>query len=208
MTYVLVSLPGDEASQEADRLARHLEKKLPPLCSFHEENPDHEFVTKDMSETKKGVFFGHNGNNALKSRRDDEPWVDGARLGNLSKDSRIYVYACKALEDSGFSLGDEAVKHGAAVVAGHDAPISSPSSDSGFTKEQLSIFRDAAVAMIESFLSGDNDVNALRDAGRKAYNALDEGGLLSLSPQGSGFMNAAFVQRRLFQSIKVLIRKQ
>ena len=202
MSYVLVSLPGDEATLAADRLSKYLEERVEPDQPFREECPIHDDVKSAIARTKTGVFFGHNGNNSLRASATGEPWVDGARLGKIAEDARIYVYACSALDDPESSLGAEAVRNGADVVAGHDAWIGSPDRE-GLTDSQLEILRDAAIAMILAFLGGTNDENELRDAGRKGFNALEKGGLLSVSADGSDFWGVACVQRQLFRSIKV-----
>ena len=202
MSYILVSLIGDEATEDSDGLSRQLESRVAPTKTFRGENPNHQDVR--VAADRDAVFFGHNGHGSLRAWADTSRiWATGKDLGQMCDGARLFLYACSSFDEEGFSLGDEALSNGVEVVVGHESRIIAPDGERGFTPHQMEVLRDAALAMIVAFLDGEDDEMALQLLGQREYDVLADGGLLDLTPTGSRFMNAAIAQRMLYRSLRV-----
>jgi hypothetical protein len=124
VSYVLVSLVGDDATKEADEFARWFAEQYPPTARFHEPMPDHEQVESALRVTPLALVFGHDGGGSLRPTSRGEPWVRPPQFAKLFAGARVWVYACntraKKLKDDLESFGWQALM-GAKLTGEHEA---------------------------------------------------------------------------------------
>ncbi len=205
MTYVLVSLVGDEATGESNALSKTLEELRSPSSVHRGESPNVDEVRQSMSGVESAVLFGHDKYGTLRAFSDPtRSWANGEQIGRMFHGARIYLFACSSFLPEGESLAEKAVQHGVRLVVGHDAPVSSPDSDLGYSRTQISVVRKAALSMIEAFLDGETDHGRLKETGMRAWSVLEQGHPLDLGLDGSPLINAAIVLHKLPESIRVL----
>ena len=169
MTYVLVSLVGDDVTQQADVFARQVGELRSPLRAFHEPSPAHEVVAAANDAVRKAVVVGHNGchdgSPSLRAHAGGGQWADGEKLGEIFQHSRVYAYACETMGSRGEpdveALGNLACRAGVAAFAGHAVFV-----DIGWQQSLASAYRErvteAVSQMIFAFLDGENDADQLR----------------------------------------------
>jgi hypothetical protein len=155
MTYVLVHLVGDQASEHAGRLVEHLERARTPTCAFRGESPPHDDVaTACTTGPTSAVCIGHGSPAGLGPDRN-RVWADADRLGEVFRERRLYAYACNTTGDLG-SLGARAVRAGVAVFVGHDRIIEAP-----LPPQERRMVAQVASAAILAFVGGQDDERAL-----------------------------------------------
>jgi hypothetical protein len=177
MSYVLVSLVGDEATQEADKLATWFATRRRPVATFAESNPDHDSIRKAVAETPTALVFGHDGNGSLRATSNGPAWATPEQFARIFQDARVYTYACDTLgdhfEESHDSFGHLAKRHGVRVFAGH-CIWATATLDQACQPIDDAV-RQALAVVLEAFLDGeDNDVK-LRRLAEESFSIIDEG---------------------------------
>lgn len=209
MTYVLVSLVGDEATRDANALSLRLEERCPAASTYRDESPDVDRIEQSMAEVDAAVLFGHDGGGTLRAFSESERiWADALALGRIFGGARIYIYACDSFQPCGDSLAELAVNHGVRLVVGHDAPIGTPDPLQGYTQEQLAIVQDAALAMMVAFLGGETDERRLRGIGLRARLVHEQRSLLDIGPDGNAFFSNSLVLFGVHKSLRVVDSEQ
>jgi len=166
MTYVLVSLAGDKATQDADRFARWFAERHPPTAAYHETHPAHPTVRDAVRETGAALVFAHDGGGSVRSVRGGPRWADAREFAGIFQAARVWVYACDTrsveVEADLTSFGRLAREEGVGVFAGHCGEVTLPS---------LPPLRNTMEAMYQgldraflAFLEGENEEQALRGA--------------------------------------------
>ncbi len=170
MSYVLVSLLGDEATAANDLFARWFEASHRPSSAFHEEHPDHEAVAAAVRETRLALVFGHDGGGSLRGASGGPPWVDASEFARIFAGARVWVYACdtraRAQEDDILSFGRQAHSLGVAVFAGHCTPITAVPPFTTLPGLRDAVYNALARAF-RAFLQGQNSAEELRRAALK-----------------------------------------
>lgn len=127
MSYVLVSLIGDDATAANDEFARWFAAHHPPACAFHAESPAHDEIAAAVRETKTALVLGHDGGGSLRGASQGAPWITPPEFAKVFYDARVWVYACDTrgptLEQDLESFGRIAFEQGVRVFAGHASPI-------------------------------------------------------------------------------------
>lgn len=157
MTYVIVHLVGDAATEHAGRLVEHLERAKAPSCTFRGESPPHDEVTTACATgpaSISAVCIGHGGPAGL-GPDPEQVWADADRLGEVFRERRLYAYACNTTGGLG-SLGARAVQAGVAVFVGHDRVIQAP-----LPPQERQMVEQVASAAILAFVDGQDDEHAL-----------------------------------------------
>ena len=167
MSYVLVHLVGDEATQCLKVLVDHVARAKPAAKSFRERHPDHgdvKAVPPTGAVANAAVCFAHGSELGL-GAEPGHIWADAQQLGDIFSGKRVYAHACQTLGGAN-PLGRRAVEAGVAVFVGHDGPIMAelPGPDREAAAE-------VAGAPILLFLDGVSDAERLRAA---LYDASDE----------------------------------
>jgi len=182
MSYVLVSLVGDDVTQEADAFARLLRERRAPSRAFHEASPSHESVSSANEAVRRAVIIGHNGRlngtPSLRSYATGAAWADSERLGTTFKDARVYAYACETMGAGGVpdveALGNLAHRAGVKAFAGHAVFV-----DAGWQQSLAAAHRDrvtqALSEMIFAFLDGEDDAGRLKLRARGSFNLFTAG---------------------------------
>ena len=188
MTYVLVSLVGDDVTKEADVFARLLSERRTPSSSFHEPSPSHQGVSAANEGVRRAVIVAHNGRHegisSLRSHAAGAKWADGEILGQIFKDARVYAYACDTMGARGIpdvqALGNLAHRAGVRAFAGHAIFV-----DAGWPQSLSAGHRDRVIAglsqMIFAFLDGEDDAARLKLVARGSFNIFTAGIPLDLS---------------------------
>jgi hypothetical protein len=136
VSYVLVSLLGDDATEANDAFARWFEQSHPPARAFHGEHPDHEDVAAAIRATPLALVLGHDGGGSIRGAARGAAWTDPAQFARIFAGARVWVYACltrgENLEDDLDSFGRRAHGAGVAVFAGHARAISAVPSGPSF----------------------------------------------------------------------------
>lgn len=165
MTYVLVSLLGDEATELNDCFALEFEKAFPPAIAFHEPLPDHDEVSAAVRAVPNALVFGHDGGGSLRGASTGAPWVTPEQFAEIFADARVWVYACdtraKKLEDDLESFGRKAHDLGVGVFAGHCAAITAVPLFQTLPETRKTV-RDALGRAFRAFLTGENNAGELR----------------------------------------------
>ena len=187
MSYVLVSLVGDEVTQEADAFARQLGQRRAPTKSFHEPSPSHEIVSAASEAVLRAVIVAHNGSHdgtpSLRSHASGAGWADGNRIGATFRNARVYAYACETMGKAGLpdvtALGNQAHRSGVRAFAGH-AVFLDVAWQSNLAMKHRDRVIEALCQMVFAFLDGENDANRLRLIARGSYNLFVAGVPLDL----------------------------
>lgn len=166
MTYVLVSLRGDEGTQDADMFAQWFAKRHAPSAAYHEPSPPHAIVSDAVRETPNALVFAHDGDGSIRAVKGGEPWADAHAFAGIFQHARVWVYACDtrsdALEADLASFGRLAHAAGVRVFAGHCGPVNLPYLPA-LQINMESVYHGLRGAFV-AFLEGEDDVAALRDA--------------------------------------------
>lgn len=94
MSYVLVSLVGDDATAANDEFARAFAVSHRPKHAFHGESPAHADVAAAVRETKTALVLGHDGGGSLRGASQGDPWITPQEFAKVFYDARVWVYAC------------------------------------------------------------------------------------------------------------------
>jgi hypothetical protein len=180
VTYVLVSLCGDEATERNDEFARVFAASYPPVAAFHG-HPDHDKVAAAIRTTPNALVFGHDGGGTLRASSQGPKWADPEEFAMVFRDARVWVYACDTrapkLEADLESFGRRAKDDGVAVFAGHCAAITAVLQYAEFPSLRQSVHR-ALDRAFRAFLGGENRSKklqriALRSSARGRRTALE-----------------------------------
>lgn len=170
MTYVLVSLLGDEATAANDEFTRWFEESHAPAATFHDPHPDHDAVTEAVRETPIALVFGHDGGGSLRGASSGAPWVDPVQFAQIFAGARVWVYACdtraQTQEDDLDSFGRQARAGGVAVFAGHCTSITAVPPFTSLPGLRSSVYKALARAF-RAFIQGQNSPAELRRAALK-----------------------------------------
>ena len=167
MSYVLVSLLGDDATAANDEFARWFADAHPPSAAFHAAHPDHDAVAAALKKAPHALVFGHDGGGSLRGHAEGPAWVEPDGFARIFTGARVWVSACSprspSLEEDLQSFGRVAHAGGVAVFAGHASPITAVSP---FTKmpELRKSVRSALARGFRAFLQGQNNAEELRRA--------------------------------------------
>jgi hypothetical protein len=177
MSYVLVSLVGDEATQTADAFAAWFAERKPPAARFREEAPDHDAVASAVRQCGQALVFGHDGGGTLRARRRGPAWATADQFAHMFRDARTYAYACDTMAERHESdlgaFGHESQRLRVRVFAGHcTGATAAVDSESPVLSEAL---REAVAAVLCAFLDGENDAAHLRLVAEQSFELVDEG---------------------------------
>lgn len=221
MSYVLVSLVGDEATRELDILSQYIEQQRLPFAIFRDDNPSHEGVREEVdrlnsdSETASGVIFGHGGesSDSLRAYRDPRRvWSTPEQFADVFQNSRVYVFGCQTVsrpDDASIdSFGEEAVRHCVSVFVGHYMKIQPPEISASLSASQVQQLESATSAAILKFLDGCEDEGELKRVIQDSYDEEDVVFTTEVddtfgSDGAKGWSNAALMQM-LWKSLRVL----
>ncbi len=89
MTFVLVSLLGDDATAANDEFARWFEASHSPAAAFHGEHPDHEAVAAAVRVTPTALVLGHDGGGSLRGASSGSPWVNPTEFARIFAGARV-----------------------------------------------------------------------------------------------------------------------
>ncbi|MBK8255363.1 MAG: hypothetical protein IPK82_22230 [Polyangiaceae bacterium] len=196
MSYVLVSLTGDEATAANDLFAQWFAKTHPPHAAFHEEHPNHNAVADAVRQAGNALVFGHDGVGSVRGKSLGEPWVDPQTFGQIFSGSRVWVYACdtrsKNLEEDLTSFGRVASGAGVQVFAGFAAPVTAVPPFSTLEALRTPIYQ-ALARGFRAFISGENSAENLKKA------------VLRGAATGRGAVLAASQIERDIQTLRVLV---
>jgi len=187
MSFVIVSLVGDEATQAADTFMQWLAVQRPPCCYVAARCPDREEVRKCAAT--HAIVSGHNGGGSLRAEPAGEPWLDAPGLGKTFTGARLYAFACYTLSgergvDDIQAIGYAAVESGVSAFAGHAGWIDA-SWGERLEEPTLTEVRKAVAEVVWRFLGGENDATKLRLLAEETFSALEVIDL-ELGPDGSG----------------------
>lgn len=167
MTYVLVSLLGDEATAANDDFARWFEHAHAPAAAFHGEHPDHEEVARAVQRTPIALVFGHDGDGSVRGAANGRPWADPAQFARIFAGARVWVYACETrgqkLDRDLDSFGNQARAGGVAVFAGHCTKITAVPPFTSMPDLRASVYQALARAF-RAFIQGVNNAGELQRA--------------------------------------------
>lgn len=176
MSYLIVSLPGDEATMEADKLAQRVARKRTPRLYIAHPHPDHDEVRQVAADLQTILIFGHDGGGKLRATAGGLPWADAPQLASLFPGKRVYAFACNTVGEHSRGevqgLGVEAVKQGVRLFAGHPTPVPPGPEGEGSEKLQEAI-RDAMCAALVAFVDGIDDAAKLRRCAARSLRAVD-----------------------------------
>lgn len=185
MSYVLVSLPGDAATQATDRFARWFEEKCPPTGSFHERAPHHPDVAKAVGATPKALVFGHDGGGSLRAEAKGPAWADPDQFAEMFSGARVWVYACgtraKKLGDDLESFGRRAKAKGVGVFAGHAGPVPAVADLAALPDLRDATYR-AFDRVFRAFLGGESSADELRRIGLGDVSSAGRSAVLTALP--------------------------
>ena len=172
MSYVLVSLVGDSATEVVDEFARWFEREFPPAASFHEAVPDHNTVADAVRETPQALVFGHDGGGSLRAAAQGEPWADADQFARVFANAWVWVCACNTrglkLVDDLESFGRRAHQAGVKVFAGHCAATGLAPTGGGLS-DPHNYHRNGLAKAFRAFLKGEcrrGELGRLALAGR------------------------------------------
>lgn len=177
MTYVLISLPGDQASREAADFGAWFAQRRQPDVTFSEAAPDHSAVRTAVARTRCAVVFGHNGGGALRASAGGAPWAGAQEMGQVFGGARVYAFACNTMgehsADGLRGLGVDAVRAGVHVFAGHPTFVPADTGQDPRGKFHHAI-RQAIAAVIVEFLDGCSDEAVLRLRAERSFDIVAE----------------------------------
>ncbi len=170
MSYVLVSLLGDDATAANDLFARWFEERHRPNAAFHHEHPNPEEVAAAIRETPVAIVLGHDGGGSVRGSSSGPPWMEPDGFARVFQGARVWVYACdtraRALEDDLASFGRQVFDAGVSVFAGHCSPITAVPPFTSLPDLRDRVYAALARAF-RAFLSGENNATRLRQAALK-----------------------------------------
>jgi len=190
MSYVLVSLAGDDATRAADGFARWLAQQSPgPHAAFHLPSPAHEDVAHGVERTGRAVVCGHDGlhdgAHSLRSAATGPPWATAAQIGRIFHGARLYAYACNTMGKDGQvdldALGHEAHRLGVAAFAGH-AVFFDGGWEQNVLAENVEPVRAAVASVIHAFLEGEDDASKLKILAWQSFDVLEPGAIVLDDP--------------------------
>ncbi len=165
MSYVLVSLIGDEATATNDEFARWFALNHPPARAFHGESPSHDDVAAAVRETKTALVLGHDGGGSLRGASTGPAWITPEQFAQVFQDARVWVYACDTrgptLEQDLESFGRIAFERGVYVFAGHASPITAVPPFTLFPDLRKRT-HEALARVFRAFIHGEDNANELR----------------------------------------------
>jgi hypothetical protein len=177
MSYVIVSLPGDQATRDADSFAAWIADRWQPARFFREVSPEHEQVRQEVARYRRVVIFAHNGGGTFRASSGGSPWADAKEIGRICKDARVYAFACNTMgihsDDLRSGLGMDAVKAGVKIFAGHPTAVP-PSTDDHPRGRFEQEVRKAIFHTIKLFLDGESDEKKLRLAAERSFNIVEQ----------------------------------
>jgi hypothetical protein len=178
MSYVLVTLVGDEATQEANSLAQWFAARRKPVAIFADSSPSHSQIRAALSEVPVALVFGHDGNGSLRATNDGPAWATPEQFASIFKNSRVYTYACNTIgshfnENSSDSFGHRAIRSGVRVFAGHC--VWATASLAGVSQVHRDAIRKALADVFDSFLDGENDGAKLRLRAEESFDIIEAG---------------------------------
>jgi hypothetical protein len=186
MSYVLVSLAGDEATQAADRFAQWLARTPPlPHAAFHEPSPAHDDVARGVEQTGRAVVCSHDGVHdgvhSLRSEAAGAPWATAEQIARMFRGARLYAYACNTMGRDGKvdldALGYEAHRQGVAAFAGH-AVFFDGGWEQNVLTENVDAVRAAVARVIHTFLEGEDDAYKLKILAWESFSILEPGAIV------------------------------
>jgi hypothetical protein len=164
VSYVLVSLLSDAATQDSDAFARWLAQSQPPAGEFHDANPAHAAVSEAVRRAPVALVFGHDGGGTLRAEASGESWATPEQFAEMFSGARVWVYACNTRapkqEEDLESFGRRAHELGVRVFAGHCTAIASVAHETAQPQRDLA-YRALGRAF-RAFLRGQNSANAIR----------------------------------------------
>jgi hypothetical protein len=167
VSYVLVSLLGDAATEANDAFAQWFAALHPPSQAFHGEHPDHDVVAAAVRATPLALVLGHDGGGSVRGAAEGAAWADPEQFARIFAGARVWVYACltrgERLEDDLESFGRRARGAGVAVFAGHARPINAVLPFVSFPEPRTVVYQALARAF-RAFLQGENNARALQRA--------------------------------------------
>lgn len=170
MSYVLVSLTGDEATAANDEFARWFATTHPALQAFHGEAPLHEEVAAAVRESKTAIVLGHDGGGSLRGKSQGAAWITPREFAHVFHDARVWVYACDtrgpSVEQDLESFGRIAFDGGVRVFAGHASPITAVMPFNLWPDFRMRTYQALARAF-RAFIQGENNKNVLRQIALK-----------------------------------------
>ena len=199
MPYLLLCLPGDDATNQAYRSAATFEAKRPAEHTITDVSPAHEDVRREATG-RDSLVVCHNGSGSLRAVISGEPWCTANQFADMFQGCRVYVYACDTLGQKGLeslsSFGHSAVQQGVRRFAGHCCSVPVGNLSSGI---------DAVLhAMWDAFLSGSNDTQSIQKAGQRAFLHVR-----MHKPAGSpGFLQLASQLSKTINSLRVVGREE
>jgi hypothetical protein len=126
LTYVLISLRGDEATVMADEFAQWFATQHEPAAHFHTARPDPAKVRAAIATTPRAIVFGHNGGGSIRSESRGGVWLEPDDFGEVFADATVWVYACstreQSLEADLTSFGRRSHANGVRTFLGHCGP--------------------------------------------------------------------------------------
>lgn len=171
MSYVLVSLLGDEATEANDEFARWFASQHPPARAFHAEFPDKNDVATAIQETKTALVLGHDGGGSLRGASKGSAWIKPEEFAHVFRDARVWVYACDTrgptLEQDLESFGKIAFEGGVRVFAGHASPITAVM-PFRLMPDLRQRWYNALSRAFRAFIQGEDNANELRQVALKA----------------------------------------
>ena len=168
--FVLVTLVGDEATEVAAELAERLASRVPPSIRLMKDD----VLAFEAGVGATVVIFGHGGPAGLGPTRGST-MLTAQWLAERFTGGRVFAFACATLpvDDRPQSLGQRAVDGCVRSFVGFNAAVASPDVAS-LTPPQREAVRDAALAMVEAFLAGEDDERTLEKIGRDAADNIED----------------------------------
>ena len=174
--YILISVwsPKDEATPHSHAFAQKLHQRRPAVHFLNGEAPPHDEVKQAVASAPDApvVIFSHGGSH-LAPRRGGPRWSDAQELAQLLSGRRVYVFACDTFTPQQQlmwnTFATHAVESCIAVFAGYCSTISAPTPAHQLANPHIDT---ALVHLIEAFLEGEQDPEALQLIGRQ-YGSAD-----------------------------------
>lgn len=168
--FVLVTLVGDDATEAAASLAERLAERAPPSVRLTKDD----VTAFEDGGGRTVVIFGHGGAVGLGPTRGSA-LLTAEWLAQRFTGGRVFAFACATLpvEDRPQSLGQRAVDGCVQEFVGFDGTVASPNV-AALTPTQREAVHDAALAMVEAFLTGEGDERTLEKIGRDAVDGIED----------------------------------
>lgn len=196
MSYVLVSLLGDGATELTDAFAKMFAVRYPPAVAFHEQHPDHDEVAAAIHDTPAALVFGHDGGGSLRGASNGRRWTNPEEFAQIFQDARVWTFACDTrsprLEEDLDSFGRLASENGVVVFAGHCAPIPAVPAFHAFPELRNNV-HNALDRVFRAFLEGENNAGELRRIA------------LANSGRGRSLLRAANPIEEIMRSLRVRV---